>query len=314
MGNSEEPSQEPLRESVQESSLQEPSQELLEEVPQEPSQELLEELPQEPSQEPAENIIDIDFDVLLKHLSKGWTNFKMSRNNRDFKTSIKYFDDFSKSINQLITNWEGSQKAIVNALQVEQNHIKSNAYPLELENALKEAGVPIRGKFPNYDFPPFNLKIDLENYTVTLKMGRKTFGDEFKQIFEPSKIAEWVSKQYKRVVMTKFNIEQFCKELFSTYEILNRLSLHKSEITWGHPVPLKEIYKLLTVKTFAKAEYPESLFIYDLARLKEQFPIYHESHRFELVPSRSSSSGFLLVNSNGQESRVSDLAIYEKGN
>jgi len=95
---------------------------------------------------------------------------------------------------------------------------------------------------------------------------------------------------------------------------VNKLSLKKDSVIWGHPVTLKEIYKVLTLKQSLKQDYPEALFTYDLARLKEQFEICYEGHQFELVPSRNQSSGLLLVNSKGQESRVSSLIIYDKNN
>ena len=80
----------------------------------------------------------------------------------------------------------------------------------------------------------------------------------------------------------------------------------------GTSIDLKEIYKLLTLKNSAKQDYPEALFTYDLARLKEQFEISHDGHRLEFVPSRNQSSGLLLVSSKGQESRVGSLTIHDK--
>ena len=88
--------------------------------------------------------------------------------------------------------------------------------------------------------------------------------------------------------------------------------MKKDSVVWGHSVPLKEIYKLLTLKYSVRKEYSVALFTYDLARLKEQFDIYYDNHQFELVPSREQSSGLLLVSSKGQESRVSSLIIYDK--
>ena len=127
-------------------------------------------------------------------------------------------------------------------------------------------------------------------------------------------LAAWVAKEYQQVVNSKFNAERFCQELLSAYEMLNRLTLKEDSVVWGHPVTLKEIYKLLTLKYSAKQDYSEALFTYDLARLKGHFDICYSGHRFELVPSRNQSSGLLLVNSKGQESRVSSLIIYDKDN
>lgn len=119
-----------------------------------------------------------------------------------------------------------------------------------------------------------------------------------------------VSGQYRRVIDSKFDAARFCRELISTYEMLNRLMLQKEEVVWGQSVPLKDIYRLLTMKQSTKQDYPEPLFIYDLARLKEQTEIRYDRYQFELEPSRNQASSFLLVNSQGQESRVSTLAIH----
>lgn len=142
-------------------------------------------------------------------------------------------------------------------------------------------------------------------------MGRHS---QQKKAFASAALAAWVSKEYQRLINSKFNAELFCQELLTAYEMTNKLNLKKDSVVWGHPVTLKEIYKLLTLKQSAKQEYPEAIFAYDLARLKEQFDIYYEARRFELVPSRNQSSGLLLVNSKGQESRVSSLIIYDKNN
>jgi hypothetical protein len=248
-------------------------------------------------------------DVPLKQLTSRWASLKKARIDLNFKIVTQSLDGIDENLEELGKIWGENRTIIENALQVDRDFIRSDAYPLEVEQALKDAGVPVQGKFPSYEFSPFKLTFSLDSGYVKLSMGRKS---QQTKALSSRAIALWVAKEYQRVVHSKFNIEQFSQELFSAYEMLNRLNLNKDAVVWGHPITLKEIYKLLTLKTSAKQDYPEALFAYDLARLKEQFEISYNGHRFEFVPSRNQSSGLLLVSSRGQESRVESLNIHDK--
>lgn len=260
---------------------------------------------------PSESDAIRHIDAVLKRLTSRWASTKKARIDLDFKTVAQALDGADEEIRQLANSWDEHQTVIKNAIQVDQDFVLSDAYPTEVEKAMKDAEIPIRGEFPNYELPPFKLTFSHNSGYVKLSMGRRS---KQTKIFAPPVLADWVSKEFQRVTNSKFNAEQFCSELLVTYEVLNKLNLKKDSVVWGHPVTLKEIYKLLTLKQSLKPDYPEALFTYDLARLKEQFEICYEGHRFELVPSRNQSSGLLLVNSKGQESRVSSLIIYDKNN
>ena len=261
------------------------------------------------SDRPSEEAAIKRVDAVLKQLTSRWASVKKARIDLDFKTVAQALDGFEENIKQLAISWGEEQTVIENAIQVDSDFVLSDAYPVQVEKALKDAGVPIKGEFPNYEFSPFKLTFFLDSGYVKLGMGRRA---QQKKALASTAIAAWVAKEYQRVVNSKFNLEQFSQELFSAYEMLNRLNLNKDSVVWGHPIALKEIYKLLTLKTSAKQDYPEALFAYDLARLKEQFDISHNGHRFEFVPARNQSSGLLLVSSKGQESRVSSITIHEK--
>jgi hypothetical protein len=247
--------------------------------------------------------------AVLKQLTSRWTSLKKARIDLNFKTVTQALEGIDENVKQLALNWGDNKTVIETAIQDQRDFVLSDAYPLEVEQALRDAGVPIRGKFPSYEFSPFKLTFFVDSDSVKLGMGRKA---QQNKALAPSAIALWVKKEYQRVAQSKFNAEQFGKELFTAYELLNRDNLTKNFVVWGHPIALKEIYKLLTLKDSAKQDYPEALFTYDLARLKEQVDVSYNGYRFEFVPSRNQSSGLLLVNSKGQESRVESLAIYEK--
>lgn len=252
-----------------------------------------------------------EVNAVLKRLSTRWASAKKARNDWDFKTSAQALDAIEQDIRQMPLRWDVHQTVIKNAIHVEQDFVLSDAYPQEIEHALKDAGIPLKGEFPTYEFPPFKLTFYRDNGYVRLSLGRRS---QQTKAFAPAALAAWVSKEYQRVINSNFNANRFCQELLIAYEMLNRLNLKKDSVVWGHPITLKEIYRLLTLKQSANQDYPEAVFSYDLARLKEQFDIRYDGRRFELVPSRNQSSGLLLVNSKGQESRISSLIIYEKKN
>lgn len=260
---------------------------------------------------PSEEAAIKHIDAVLKQLTTRWTSVKQARTDLDFKAVAQSLDGVDENIARLSTSWNEYQTVIENAIQVDREFVLSDEYPPQVEKALRDADVPIKGEFPNYEFPPFKLTFFCDSGYVKLGMGRKT---RQSKALAPTTLAAWVAKEYQRVVNSKLNTERFCQELLGAYEILNRLTLKEDSVVWGHPITLKEIYKLLTLKYSAKQDYSEAIFTYDLARLKENFDICYEGHRFELVPSRNQASGLLLVNSKSQESRVSSLIIYDKDN
>ena len=248
-------------------------------------------------------------DAVLKHLTSRWASIKKARKDLDFKSGTQALDSVDENIRQLALSWGEHQTVIKNAIQVDRDFILSDAYPIEIEKAMKDAAIPIKGEFPTYEFPPFKLTFSREHGYVRLTMGRRS---QQTKAFAPTALAAWVAKEYQQVISSKFDADRFCQELLTAYEMSNRLNLKNDSVLWGHPITLKEIYKLLTLKHSTKQDYPEALFTYDLARLKEQFDIRYNDRRFELVPSRDQSSGLLLINSKGQDSRVSSLSIYDK--
>ncbi len=246
-------------------------------------------------------------DRTLKRLTKQWSLFKRARQDWDFKTTGQSLHAITDHLHELAHQWPLDQQSIQAAITTDQTFVTSADYPAALEFSLKDAGIPVKGNFPTYEFPPFKLTFNQKTLAVKLSMGRRSQQTHIRAI---APLTAWILEQYTQVVNSKFDTDTFCKELLQGYEYLNRLTLNTSAVKWGHPVALKDIYKLLTLRQSSRQEYPESLFTYDLARLREQVEITYGSYRFELVPSRQQTGGFLLINSRGQESRVSSLAIY----
>lgn len=255
-----------------------------------------------------EKIAITEMDSQVRLIAKNWFSLKKARKGWDFKSTQQLLDILTQDIQQLKNTWEIQKPAIETGQIFDQTHVNSAEYPPELEAALQAAGIPFRGEFPNYEFPPFKLTFNLDLGTVRLALGRRS---QQTRAFAPTQVAEWVALQYKRVVESKFDADRFCKELLFAYELLNRLAMKQDHVTWEHPIPLKEIYRILTVKQSAKQDYPEAMFIFDLARLKEQLLITYNGYTFELVPTREQLNSYVLINRQGQESRVSTLNIYQ---
>ncbi|WP_448574317.1 hypothetical protein [Trichothermofontia sp.] len=261
----------------------------------------------EPTAKSPDQIVIAEVNTTLKRLLKHWGNVKKAQQSWDFKSSDQVLSAFTADLQQLVQAWPESRQTLQSAIAQDQAFVQSDQYPAAIADAFAAVDVPLQGEFPTYEFPPFKLTFSPENGYVRLSIGRQA---QQTRLFAPDVLAAWVAVQYKRVVNSNFNADRFCRDLISAYEVVNRLALQKPDVVWGHPVPLKDIYKLLTLKQSSRQDYPESLFTYDLTRLKEQVDISYHHYRFELVPSRNATKGLLLRNSKGQESRVDALIIY----
>jgi hypothetical protein len=261
----------------------------------------------EPFEDALEKTAIGEVDLTLKRLIKNWAAAKKALKEWDFKTSTQSLDLLTEQLSQVEEQWETNAAVLRESIEVDQDFVDSDDYPATIEAALKSAGVPVRGEFPTYEFPPFKLAFNVEQGNVRLSVGRRS---QQTKAFAPEQLAPWVEAQYRKVIESKFDSTRFCRELLSAYEMLNRLLVKQEEVVWGSPVPLKDIYRILTLKQTTRQDYPEAMFVFDLARLKEQTEIMYDKYQFDLEPSRNQASAFLLVNSQGQESRVSNLAIH----
>ncbi len=179
------------------------------------------------SERPSEESAIRYVEAVFKRLASDWASVKKARIDLNFKTAAQALDGVDEDIRQLASIWSEHQTVIKNAIQVEQDFVLSDAYPTEVEKAMKDAEIPIKGEFPTYEFPPFKLTFSLENNYVKLSIGRRS---QQTKAFAPAALAAWVSKNYQQVINTKFNAERFCQELLVAYEMINRLSLNKDSV------------------------------------------------------------------------------------
>ncbi len=179
--------------------------------------------------------------------------------------------------------------------------LHSPDYPLNLAAALQAENIPLAGNFPQYDIPPFKLWIKLEQPLAQLSMGRKS---QQTYSLSPKALAAWVAKNYRAVVERTFDHRRFCKELLSVYPYLS----HRN---WGVPVPIKEVYALLTLRTEARQKYPESHFIFDLSRLLERYDIQYDQYSFAFSPHKQTHKNYIVANQQGKTRAIGHLTIFE---
>ena len=167
---------------------------------------------------------------------------------------------------------------------------------------LNKNKIVFTGTFPEYSIPPFKLVFNLHNNSVRLSMGRKSH-----QTFtlEPHSLVHWINKHYEPVVSSPFEQEQFCKEIMSAYKLL-------SQSNWRRQISLKDVYQVLTIRGSTKQEYPESIFMFDLARLLQSPMIEIDNFYFEFAPHKEAKKNYFIANSQGQEKTIGLVSIYEK--
>jgi hypothetical protein len=207
----------------------------------------------------------------------------------------------------LDANVEGAEKTLQETISNLRIRIHEASYPKELKEALEKAGVPLQGEFPEFVFPPFRLKVMVEEESCSLNMGRRR---ERITAMNPAVIAQWAAKRYRQVASRPVNAAILCQDLMEAYEVVNRLHFGQRDVLWGKAVPLDKLYKILTLRRESKREYPKPLFVFDLARLKEQFEITHKGFRFEFGFTRDQGSSIDLVDSQGRVSHISSLSIH----
>lgn len=235
----------------------------------------------------------------LKKAGENW-DFKSFEHNR---TALR--DEMSR-----LLSWEEFLVEIDTHLREKKTLVVSQAYHQELEEALRKADLPLKGSFPRYSIIPFELEFLVEEETVHFRLGRNI---EKTGLFEPYALAEWVKKRYTSVVKRSFKAKSFFGDLRAAYEIANRLVYGQksgTQVLWGRAVDLKQIYKLLTLRSENRREYSQERFVYDLARLRAEGLTYA---KYELeFGFKKTSSGSLIVPDlpSGGEERFSTLTIY----
>lgn len=243
----------------------------------------------------------------IKRILPEWKNAKSGLAAWNEKTSTQRLEALGQILRDLTDCWAELQRDWQTVLEQQRAFVHSPSYAAELEAALRANGIPLQGQFPSYEFPPFKLHVAVDEEQCTLTMGRRR---ERIAALNPAVIGKHAGRRYKSVTGKSINQAVICRELLDAFKFANRLHYFRREILWGTPVPLGTLYTLLTLRRESKQEYPLVLFLYDLARLKERFPVEYQGYRFEFGFARDQGRSYDLVDSQGRISHISSLTIY----
>lgn len=247
-------------------------------------------------------------DGLSRQLYKNWLAVKKAKAVWDFRALQKAESAYATELDELAELWSEGQSQLAREVRADSDFVGSDAWRIEVEDALKAQGIPLQGSFPQYEFPPFKLTLAVDEQEAKLGLGRKL---ERTTALCPKTLAAWVSARYQAVAGKRFDAGSFMRDLLQAYKFANKMAFREEDVLWGRAVGLDVIYELLTVKQSARQEYPKPLFVYNLGRLKEQFDLTHDGYRLELGFARNQSRALLVVDSQGRESRLSSLTVYK---
>ncbi|RLC36065.1 hypothetical protein DRH29_05280, partial [candidate division Kazan bacterium] len=216
---------------------------------------------------------------------------------------------FESAIAALNDTWRKEIDRSEDELSSKRRMLQQPDYHDELVNALRSHDLPIEGDSPNYKIGPFELRVDTDTPLISFKYGRRA---ERIRFFEPGRVGIKISAIYKRIVNRHFNADSFARDLRTAYEVVNRLNSHERSVNWGRPVLLKEVYKVLTLRSGCRRDYTEVYFIYDLSKFRTSAMRFAD-YRFELGTSRDVRRTYLLVDpETHREIRVSSLTIHRE--
>lgn len=145
-----------------------------------------------------------------------------------------------------------------------------------LENELKKVGFELRGHYPLLKVSFYTLKVDLENFKVSI-----WYGPEQEKLETCKLVPEDIVKKLKiihdKITQRHFNDNDFLSKVYEAY----RVSLYRQNKKLGDPVCILDIlfeyvfliqddkFRTNPIKNNYK-EYDRVFFSYDLYRLKER--------------------------------------------
>ena len=258
--------------------------------------------------EPADKSVVAVVDGLNKALIKNWSAEQKAGREWNVKQRERSLAACDQLVTALVEKWAPCRGQVTTEIAMVRHYLEDEEYGQLVDQYLRETGIPLQGSFPQYEFPPFKLMIAAGAGEARLTMGRK---QERTGALEPRELCRWVEKKYRAVVGRKFDSGRLMNDLLEAYKIANQMIYRGEKVVWGRAVGLETIYTLLTLRRSARQEYPRPLYIFELGRLKELVALRIGEYRFELGFARNQSKALLIVDSQGRESRVSSLTIYQ---
>jgi len=223
---------------------------------------------------------------VVQKLATNITKLQKYSEDLNLKGYVEVYSRFEQDFRTLVEIWDIHEKSGNDFVSQTDAWLSSPEYPQVLEASLRGLKVPFTGNFPDYEIPPFKLSIQIDKRSVKLSMGKKI---QKTNTFAPEPLAKWVSEQYYDLINKPFNSDQLCKELLGAYQYLSKNDAY---------VCLKDVYQILTLRSSTKQEYPESIFIFDISRLRENFKIEYKEYLFEFAPHHDPNKNYDIVNRN----------------
>jgi hypothetical protein len=261
----------------------------------------------ETGREPADKSVVTVVDGLNKALLKNWSAERKADREWNVRQQERSLAACDQLVTGLMEKWAPCRERITNDITGVRQYLESEEYGKLVDGALREAGIPLQGSFPQYEFPPFKLTVSVEQGEARLTMGRKL---EKTAVLEPQALSKWVDTKYQAVVGRKFDSSRLMNDLLEAYKIANQMIYRQEKVLWGRAVGLEMVYTLLTLRRSARQEYPKPLYLFELGKLKELVTLQVGEYRFELGFARDQFKALVIVDSRGRDSHLSSLTIY----
>lgn len=183
----------------------------------------------------------------------------------------------------------------------------SPEYAATIERLFKEYNIRFSGSFPQYEIFPYRLIFSIR------KKQAKIVGDKIREKnynLNPETIVRWVSEKYNAIWLKRFDEDEICQELLTAYQYIVGFN-NDQKVRWGRNILIREIYNLWTIKSIAKEEYTESMFVVDLSKLMRKSSIEYKDYIFVFSADRDSKNNYRFQSPNNTSS-FGILAIHKK--
>ena len=183
--------------------------------------------------------------------------------------------------------------------------------PGDLEKLAKTEGLTLdfsRSRHPRYCFESGGLiEVDVQDKKLEAKVSTRE-GFLAKIPADAAAIIEIVKQEKKRLFDRPFAGSRFLADLRSAYS----LAIKAKKAVDGDPIPLREVFDLMTRKISSRKGYKSDEFLVDLSTLVLEGPGETKGYRFELQQTKDTKEGMLLLGEAGRG--MVNLLIFKQTN
>ena len=183
--------------------------------------------------------------------------------------------------------------------------------PGNLEKLSKSEGLTLdfsRSRHPKYWFEDGGLiEVEVQDKRLEAKV-RTREGVLVKIPADAAKIIEIVKQEKKRLFDRPFAGNRFLADLRNAYS----MAIKSKKAATGDPIPLREVFNIMSQKIKTRKGYRSDEFLVDLSRLVMEGPAETDGYRFELQQTKDTKEGMLLLGEAGRG--MVNLLIFRKAN